>query len=171
MLEERSLTGLLREAVVPYLQTAIATPLPQAILRNWLLTRARGWGGGHGPRVLLASIPGDEQDLPLICFGLALRTHGWRVTYLGPSLPMATIVETAELLGPAQIVVNVTAQERAMRHRSELVALATIAPLALVGGGASDELADAFGAECLDDDPVEAAASRRLRGCERTPVN
>lgn len=171
MLAERTLTGLLRDAVVPYLQTAPAAPFPQTILRDWLLSHARGWGAGHGPRTLLASVPGDAQDLALICFGLALRVHGWRVTYLGPSLPMPTIIETAELLAPAQIVVNANVPEAALRYRHELRQLAALAPLALAGDGVSQELAGALGAVCLGDDPIEAAASRRLRACEPIPVN
>ena len=56
-------------------QEHFASVLPRAL--------ARDWGRGRGPHALLACVPGDQHDLGLICFGLALRAHGWRITYLG----------------------------------------------------------------------------------------
>ena len=38
------------------------------------------------PHALLACVPGDQHNLGLICFGLALHAHGWRITYLGADL-------------------------------------------------------------------------------------
>ena len=62
-----------------------------ALLRGRLLGLARGWGTGSGPLGLLACFPGDQHDLGLLCFGLALRGQGWRITFLGPDTPLATI--------------------------------------------------------------------------------
>lgn len=53
-----------------------------ALLRGRLLGLARGWGSGGGPLGLLACVPGDQHDLGLICFGLGLRGHRWRITFL-----------------------------------------------------------------------------------------
>ena len=69
------------------------------LLRARLLGLARGWGRGAGPRALLACAPGELHDLPLIIFGLALRARGWRITFLGPDTPVATVAETAQRLG------------------------------------------------------------------------
>ena len=66
-----------------------------SLLRGRLLGLARGWGNGGSPLALLACVPGDQHDLGLICFGLALRRHGWRIAYLGPDTPLETISETA----------------------------------------------------------------------------
>ena len=44
-----------------------------SLLRGRLLGLARGWGSGGSPLALLACVPGDQHDLGLICFGLALR--------------------------------------------------------------------------------------------------
>ena len=77
-----------------------------ALLRGRLLALARGWGRGRGPHALLACVPGDQHDLGLICFGLALRAQGWRITYLGADTPLPTLIETADLLQPALVVVS-----------------------------------------------------------------
>ena len=42
------------------------------LLRGRLLGLARGWDRGAGPRALLACAPGEQHDLALIAFGLAL---------------------------------------------------------------------------------------------------
>ena len=53
------------------------------IVAGRLLGLARGWDGGDGPRAVLACPTGEEHDLGLIAFGLALREHGWRIALLG----------------------------------------------------------------------------------------
>ena len=103
------LESVLRDAVLPYLhdlgerwahaQASIAQEhFASALLHGRLLALARGWGRGRGPHALLACVPGDQHDLGLICFGLALRAHGWRITYLGTDTPLPTLIETADLL-------------------------------------------------------------------------
>ena len=64
-----------------------------------LLALARGWGGGDGPVAVLACPPGEQHDLGLIAFGLALRARGWRIAYLGQDTPIDTAAATAERLG------------------------------------------------------------------------
>lgn len=67
------------------------------MLRRRLLGLARDWGQGGGPLALLGSPPGELHDLGLICFGLALRAHGWRIAFLGASEALAASIG-AELL-------------------------------------------------------------------------
>ena len=43
----------------------------------------------------------------------ALRAHGWRITYLGADTPLLTLIETADLLQPALVVVTATIPELA----------------------------------------------------------
>jgi MerR family transcriptional regulator, light-induced transcriptional regulator len=91
-----ALETVLRDAILPYLhelgerwrrgEASIAQEhFASALLRGRLLGRARGWGTGGGPVGLLACLPGEQHDLGLICFGLALRGQGWRITFLGPT--------------------------------------------------------------------------------------
>ena len=119
------LESVLRDAVLPYLhdlgerwahaQASIAQEhFASALLHGRLLALARGWGRGRGPHALLACVPGDQHDLGLICFGLALRAHGWRITYLGTDTPLPTLIETADLLASAR-----RRQRRDTRTRSK----------------------------------------------------
>ena len=61
------------------------------VVRGRLLGLARGWGRGIGPVAMLACIPDEQHELGLIGFGLALRSHGWRIAYLGSESPLETL--------------------------------------------------------------------------------
>jgi len=169
------LQTVLQDAVIPYLHelgerwqrgdASIAQEhFASALLRGRLLGLARGWGSGRGPRALLACLPGNQHDLPLICFGLALRGHGWRITYLGPDTPLATIAETAKQLRPALTVVTAALPEQAADAGDGLAEVARALPLAIAGGGASAEVAEAIGVRYLGEDPVTAAATVATAG-------
>lgn len=159
----------LRDVLVPYLHelgerwergsvTVAQEHFATALLRGRLLGLARGWGSGAGPLALLACIPEELHDLGLICFGLALRGHGWRITFLGPDSPIETIAETARILGPALIVVAASSNAQSTRYEAGLAAIARESPLALGGRGTNAAIARAVGAQYLPDDPVTAAA-------------
>ena len=160
---------VLRDAVLPYLyelgerwrrgEVSIAQEhFASALLRGRLLGLARGWGSGNGPLALLACFPGEQHDLGLICFGLALRGHGWRITFLGPDTPLATITDTARLIRPALVVASAAIAEHTAGAEAGLADLAGYAPLALAGAGASPTIAEPIGALYLGQDPVTAAA-------------
>jgi len=117
LLAEFALDTVLRDAVLPYLhelgerwlagEASIAQEhFASALLRGMLRGLARGWGRGSGPLALLACLPGDQHDLALICFGLALRSHGWRIMALGPDTPLATITDTTRQLRPDLVVLT-----------------------------------------------------------------
>lgn len=127
------------------------------VLGGRLRGLARGWGGGVGPLAVLACPPGERHELGLLCFGLALRERGWRITYLGAETPMA---EIASALDDTASIVILAAVEPA---RFEVVAdgirsLATRVRIGIGGAGASSTLAAELGAEALGADVVEAAA-------------
>lgn len=168
LLSAYSVETVLRDAVLPYLgelgdrwglgEASVAQEhFASAFLRGRLLGLARGWDGGRGPRALLASAPDDQHDLGLICFGLALRGHGWRITFLGADTPLATIAEAARALAPEVVVVTFTIPPQASVSEADLAALAAAAPLALAGRGATAALAAAVGARQFTDDPLTAA--------------
>ena len=133
------LESVLRDAVLPYLhelgerwahaEASVAQEhFATALLRGRLLALARDWGRGQGPHALLACVLGDQHDLGLICFGLALRAHGWRITYLGADTPLLTLIDTADLLQPALVVVSATLPELAHSALGRLRELACVAP-------------------------------------------
>jgi len=165
-----ALDTVVREAVLPYLRDlgerwerdgdgVIAEEhFASALLRGRLLGLARGWGGGHGPMAVLACLPGDQHDLGLICFGVALRGNGWRITFLGPDTPFPTISGTVDLLRPALVVLTAIVTP-GPAIAGQLAALAAQAPLALAGDGIDEEIAVAAGARFLAGDPFTAAAT------------
>jgi MerR family transcriptional regulator, light-induced transcriptional regulator len=158
---------VLSAVVVPYLSdlgdrwargeaTIAQEHFASNLLRGRLLGLARGWDAGVGPRALLACPSGELHDLGLICFGIALRGHGWRITYLGADTPQATLFEAAAGLAPNIIVLAATRTPllRALAHDAR----SATAPMAVAGRGATQRLADELGAVLLDVDPVTAAA-------------
>jgi MerR family transcriptional regulator, light-induced transcriptional regulator len=168
LLARHSLDGVLRDFIVPYLRelgarwergaaTVAQEHFASALLRGRLFALARGWDQGLGPRALLACAPGEQHELSLIAFGLALRSRGWRITYLGADTPLESVAEIAETIAP-QIVVLVAITSPALTERRDaLAALGARWPLALAGAAAGDELARAAGARLLAGDPVTEA--------------
>jgi DNA-binding transcriptional MerR regulator len=168
LLARLSVDTVLRDVVVPYLHelgerwaTGAASIAQEhfasALLRGRLLGLARGWGSGVGPRALLACVRGEEHDLGLLCFGLALRARGWRITYLGTDTPTSSLADAASLVRPELVVVNVVNAAVSSETRLELEALARDHRLAVGGSGADESLAQTLGAELLRGDPVSAA--------------
>ena len=49
---------------------------------------------------LLACLPGEQHDLGLIAFGLALRARGWRIAYLGGDTPLESARAPRTLVDP-----------------------------------------------------------------------
>ena len=127
------------------------------LLRARLLALARGWERGEGATALLACAPGEQHDLPLIAFGLALRGRGWRIVFLGTDTPAASIAETAERLHPALVVVSSVTPRSFRREADALAAIAREHRLVIAGAGANERLAQSLGSSLLQGDPVAAA--------------
>jgi methanogenic corrinoid protein MtbC1 len=104
-----------------------------------LLGLARGWGQGLGPTALLACAPGEQHDLGLIAFGLALRARGWRILYLGPDTPLESLAVAARSSRPDRIVVSAVDRRTLDAERDQLLELAGAYRLA-VGGAATTGL-------------------------------
>jgi DNA-binding transcriptional MerR regulator len=137
------------------------------VLRGRLLSLARGWDRGAGPRALLACAPGERHELGLLVFGLALRQHGWRITFLGADTPVETLSTTAADLAPTVVVLIALAQDRFELHREPLAELARTTRLLLGGAGAGAAMAAAIGAELVSGDPLEAARNLAVDVRER----
>ena len=164
-----TLDTVVRDVVLPYLrelgerwergEASVAQEhFASSLLRGRLLGLARGWGSGVGPLALLACVPGEEHDLGLICFGLALRARGWRITYLGTDTPTSSLAEAATLLRPAIVVANVLTAPISAEAHTELETLASSYRVALAGAGVDEAAAESVGVELLTGDPVAAAA-------------
>jgi MerR family transcriptional regulator, light-induced transcriptional regulator len=160
---------LLAEVVVPYLhelgerwkrgEASVAQEhFASGLLRGRLLGLARGWGLGLGPVAVLACLPGEQHDLGLIAFGLALRSQGWRIVYLGPDSPLDTVADVSHQLEPSLVVLNAVSPERVQPVLPKLRALAKRHRLALGGGAAEDETLERSGILALPGGPTAEAA-------------
>jgi len=159
---------VIREVLVPYLHelgerwqrgavSVAQEHFASSVVRERLAGLGRGWGHGHGPRALLACVPGELHDIALIAFGVVLHRHGWRIDYLGANTPLEDLARAVAATRPDLVVLAAAAPELFERASGELARLASTAPLAVAGAGASRALADSVGARLLADDPVTAA--------------
>ncbi|HSC51467.1 MAG TPA: MerR family transcriptional regulator [Gaiellaceae bacterium] len=163
-----ALETVLRELILPVLQT-VGSEWERGTLeigqehfitnlvRERLLALARLWGRGGGPLAILSCAPGERHDIGLIAFGLVLRSHGWRILFLGADTPFATLRGAVDQTGPRLVVVASMDGALLEAGASELRRLARSAPLVLSGVGASEELCSRLGVDRLDGDLVAAA--------------
>jgi len=134
-----------------------------SVLRGRLLGLARGWGRGVGPLALLACLPGERHELGLMAFGLALRSHGWRVAYFGSDTPLETIDEAADALGPSLIVLSAVTSDRVQAALPKLQRLTGRYRVALGGGGVAGVDPSGLDVLVLAGDPIaEAERATRL---------
>ncbi len=127
------------------------------LIRERLLALARLWGRGGGPLAILACAPGERHDIGLIAFGLLLRSHGWRILFLGADTPLSTLSRATAATDPRLVVVASVDSSLLEAEATELRRLADTAPLVLSGAGASDELCARLRVDRLDGDLVTAA--------------
>jgi DNA-binding transcriptional MerR regulator len=159
-------TAVLEQAVLPLLrelgerwergEASVAEEhFASNLIRGRLLGLARGWDRGGGPRAVLACAPGERHELGLISFGIALRAHGWRITFLGAETPVETLTLVATALVPDAAVV--VALDRA--RLGDLDALRPVAEVTTLwlAGDVDEDLASGIGARALEADPVGAA--------------
>lgn len=127
------------------------------LLRGRLTALARGWDRGAGPHAVLACVEGERHDLPLVAFGLALRGHGWRISYLGADTPVASLVDAARELSPDAVVVSGTVTGVFDPVATQLREVALHTPLHLAGTAANGRVARRAHGTLLAGDVVAAA--------------
>jgi DNA-binding transcriptional MerR regulator len=129
------------------------------LVRERLLALSRLWNRGSGPLAILACPPGERHDIGLIAFGLVLRSHGWRILFLGADTPLATLRGAVEATDPRLVVVASMDSALLEAEAAGLRRLAGSAPLVLSGAGASEALCARLHVDRLDGDLVAAAAT------------
>jgi MerR family transcriptional regulator, light-induced transcriptional regulator len=129
------------------------------LVRERLLALARMWGRGSGPLAVLACAPGERHDIGLIAFGLVLRSHGWRILFLGADTPLAALRRAVAQTDPRLVLVASMDSALLEAAGSELRRLGRSAPLVLSGAGASEELCSRLRVARLDGDLVAAAGA------------
>jgi MerR family transcriptional regulator, light-induced transcriptional regulator len=175
LLATLTLDVVLRDVLMPYLrelgerwargEVSVAQEhFASNLVRGRLMALARSWGRGSGPRALLACAAGELHDLPLLCFGLALRGHGWRISYLGADTPVASVVEATRTLSPAAVVISGTVSGIYDGVAGSLREVALHAPLYVSGAAADEAVARRAHGTFLDHDVVMAAETLARRG-------
>ena len=168
LLAEATVGRASREIVLPYLRdlgdrwergeaTVAQEHFASNVIRGRLLGARAGLGTRGRAAGLLACAPGEQHELGLIAFGLALRAHGWRIEYLGADTPLETIDDVADSLEVDLVVVSAVTPERIGRLASELQLIARDHRLAVGGAAAAGVDTAALGALALTDDPVREA--------------
>ena len=165
----------IRDALMPYLRSvgerwsrreiSVAQEhFASRLIEGRLLGLARGWNRGPGRRAVLACPSGEQHTLPLVCFGLVLRSHGWRNVYLGADTPPSTVHMAADTVSADVVVMSAVSHDRFAPIERDLKGVARKRPLVLAGGGATPELVAELDVQCLLDDPATAAEglSRRF---------
>jgi MerR family transcriptional regulator, light-induced transcriptional regulator len=168
LLATATVDTFLTEIVLPYLQelgdrwergdvSVAQEHFASGVLRGRLLGLARGWGLGIGPIAVLACPPGEQHDIGLISFGLALRAHGWRIVYLGPDCPVENAAEACRQLDARLVVLSAVSGDRLKSHLPALEELARTCTLAIGGAAAAEPLLESTGVSTLGGDLVAEA--------------
>jgi DNA-binding transcriptional MerR regulator len=127
------------------------------VIRGRMLSLARLWGRGAGPLALLACAPREQHDISLLAFGLLLRSHGWRILFLGADTPISTLKATAQATAPAAIVLVAFDATLLESEATALRQLSRHAPLFLSGPAAGANLTQLARVRRLDGDLIAAA--------------
>ena len=168
LVSDLSLTTVLRDVVLPYLaglgerwQHGTASVAQEHFASNLIRGRlaglARGWGSGHGPRAVLACPPGELHDMGLMIFGIVLNRNGWRIDYLGASIPVEELERAIDATHPDLVVLAATIRGTLEPLQPKLAALAQRVPLALAGADATPQIASAVRARLMGGDLVAEA--------------
>jgi MerR family transcriptional regulator, light-induced transcriptional regulator len=173
---------VLQDVVMPYLhrlgerweagEVSVAQEhFASNLIRGRLLGLAQGWGQGRGPGAVLACLPGEQHELGLLAFGVALHRRGWPVTYLGTNSPIGAVADATRLLRPAVVVLFSVNPDGFWHHAREIAELAKQVQVVIAGPGATHDVARQTQAHVLDQDPVSAAGTidhgHSTRGDER----
>jgi methanogenic corrinoid protein MtbC1 len=175
LLATLTLDVVLRDVLMPYLHalgerwvrgdaSVAQEHFASNLVRGRLMALARSWDRGTGPRAVLACVEGERHDLPLVGFGLALRGHGWRISYLGADTPVASVVEAADRLAPDAVVVSGTVAGAFDAAATRLREVALHAPLYVAGAAGDPAVARRAHGTVLSGDVVSAAETLAAEG-------
>ena len=126
------------------------------IFRGRLSELARDWAEGNGSTAILACPPGEIHEFALMMAGIMLHRSGWTIRYLGSNTPIGVIIDLAKQTRPELILLSSITTKRFATIVAEMRQLSAIAPVAIAGRGATQEIADECGATLLVGDSVSS---------------
>jgi methanogenic corrinoid protein MtbC1 len=142
--------------------------LASAIVRRVLAWITEAYvAGAEAPCLVVATPAGELHELGAMLVAAAAAEEGWRVVYLGASLPAAHVADAAAQVGARAVALSAVHADRPALHELGAVARALPHGVALLAGGAAagrhgEVLRDA-GVRVLPDIPALRRALRALR--------
>lgn len=151
--------GLLQRVVAPLAQkigelwrdgsvSAAHEHFASAVIRVILGNASKSFAGTEGaPILVVATPPGQLHELGALLVGAAAANIGWRVTYLGASLPAAEIAGAAQQNRAKAVALSLVYPDDDPRLEGELKRLHELLPSGvslLVGGRAKDSYKNAL---------------------------
>ena len=110
------------------------------IIRDFLTNFARPFPPGRSaPHLVLATPTGQLHELGAIVAAAAARSHGWRTTYLGSSLPMEEFIGAARRLDARAVALSIVFPPDDELLAADLLKLPKLLPngCAVIAGGRS----------------------------------
>jgi MerR family transcriptional regulator, light-induced transcriptional regulator len=127
------------------------------LIERRLLTLAGGWEAQGGPLALLACPSGERHTLGLICFGLLLADHGWRIAYLGADTPIDQVAAVSASLGPRAVILCALDPRHFASIERAISALGADHHTILAGTAATADLARRLGVHLAEGNPAVTA--------------
>lgn len=148
--------------------TAISEHVVAAVAARTLVRPTRG-------RIVVACVDGEYHALPARMLAEVLRLRGWRVDFLGASVPGPHLVSYLHQTGPELVALSCTLPIRLPRAHGLIVSCRTAGVPVLAGGpgfGPGGRFAEILGADGWAASAAEAAdglEAGRLPAPARTP--
>jgi hypothetical protein len=138
-LGERRAAGLIE----PYRERIASAALVEALVR---LGDSVGRGSALPLHAVLGCLPGETDDVRLRCLQVFLVQRGWKVTYLGGSLPEGALETAVRRIRPHAVFVSASTGGDGARAHLDSVARAAgeVGARLVVGGLALEPLAAAL---------------------------
>lgn len=131
--------------------------LATAIIRTFLGTLHGGDPSPAAPVLLVTTPAGQVHEIGALMAATTAAAEGWKVTYLGPNLPVEEIAAATLHTGARAVALSIVYPSDDMRLHDELKKLRAYVPndvLILAGGRAAeayDKVLESIGAVRLDD--------------------
>jgi MerR family transcriptional regulator, light-induced transcriptional regulator len=107
-----------------------------SFLRGKLLTLLQAYPSRRSaPYILIGCAPTEQHELGSLMLAVLLRSHGFRVEYLGPDIPIEDLVDYAFYEHPGMIILSATTPPAALELKRLQECLRKIRPVPLFGYG------------------------------------
>jgi len=141
------LTTVFMEIIVPslveigeawYTGKILATTehFASAFLRGKLLGLLQAYPSRRNAAyILIGCAPTEQHELGTLMLAVLLRSHGYRVEYLGPDIPLQDLVEYSSYEHPSMVILSATTAPAALELKRFQDKLRKIRPMPLFGYG------------------------------------